>query len=78
AIEREAKGFGPGEERYYIVVGWSAIVWQDFFLGAIGVIFYSSLLFSSILISVLLPAIEVLSVIFYHENVQVENVVEIV
>ncbi|KAL0415246.1 UNVERIFIED_CONTAM: Purine permease 3 [Sesamum latifolium] len=59
AIAREAKGFGLGEARYYTVVGWSAIIWQGFFLGAIGVIFYSSSLLSGILISVLLPATEI-------------------
>ncbi|KAL2243347.1 UNVERIFIED_CONTAM: Purine permease 3 [Sesamum indicum] len=73
AIGREAKGFGLGEARYYIVVGWSAIIWQCFFLGAIGVIFYASSLLSGILISVLLPATEVLAVIFYHEKFQAEK-----
>ncbi|XP_021900778.1 purine permease 1-like, partial [Carica papaya] len=38
AISREAKAFELGETKYYLVVVFSAMVWQCFFLGAIGVI----------------------------------------
>ncbi|PIN19286.1 putative UDP-galactose transporter [Handroanthus impetiginosus] len=73
AISREAKEYELGETKYYLVVVWSAIIWQCFFLGAIGVIFYSSSLLSAIIITVLLPVIEILAVIFYHEKFQVEK-----
>ncbi|KAI3455418.1 hypothetical protein Pfo_012081 [Paulownia fortunei] len=73
AISREAKAYELGETKYYLVVVWSAIIWQCFFLGAIGVIFYSSSLLSGIIITVLLPATELLAVIFYHENFQAEK-----
>ncbi|XP_042019483.1 purine permease 3-like [Salvia splendens] len=73
AISREAKEFELGETRYYVVVVCSAIVWQCFFLGAIGVIYYSSSLLSGIVITVLLPITEILAVIFYHERFQAEK-----
>ncbi|XP_057773032.1 purine permease 3-like [Salvia miltiorrhiza] len=73
AISREAKAFELGETRYYVVAVCSAIIWQCFFLGAIGVIYYSSSLLSGIVITVLLPATEVLAVIFYHERFQAEK-----
>ncbi|KAL6497036.1 proteasome core particle subunit beta 3 [Orobanche gracilis] len=73
AIPREAKAFGLGETKYYLVVVWSAIIWQGFFLGAIGVIFYSSSLLSGVVITVLLPITEVLAVIFFHEKFQAEK-----
>ncbi|KAL3632987.1 hypothetical protein CASFOL_025971 [Castilleja foliolosa] len=73
AIAREAKSFGLGETRYYLVVVWSAILWQCFFLGIIGVIFYSSSLLSGIVITVLLPVTELLAVIFYREKFQAEK-----
>ncbi|XP_012840826.1 PREDICTED: purine permease 3-like, partial [Erythranthe guttata] len=73
AIAREARAYELGETKYYIVVLWSAIVWQCFFLGAIGVIFYSSSLLSGIVITVLLPATEILAIIFYHEKFQAEK-----
>ncbi|CAN4112976.1 unnamed protein product [Withania somnifera] len=55
AIPREAKAFELGEGGFYIVVIWSAIIWQCFFLGAVGVVYSSSSLVSGILINVLLP-----------------------
>ncbi|KAL6584676.1 proteasome core particle subunit beta 3 [Orobanche minor] len=73
AIPREAKAFELGETKYYLVVVWSAIIWQCFFLGAIGVIFYSSSLLSGVVITVLLPITEVLAVIFFHEKFQAEK-----
>ncbi|XP_059286530.1 purine permease 3-like [Lycium ferocissimum] len=68
AISREAKQFNLGEARYYIVVVWSAIIWQCFFVGAVGVIYLSSSLMSGVIISVLLPVTEVLGVIFFNEK----------
>ncbi|KAK4482027.1 hypothetical protein RD792_012951 [Penstemon davidsonii] len=73
AIGREAKIYELGETKYYLVIVWSAIIWQCFFLGAIGVIFYSSSLLSAIVITVLLPVTELLAVIFYHEKFQAEK-----
>ncbi|KAF4400148.1 hypothetical protein G4B88_019357 [Cannabis sativa] len=72
-IPREAKKFGMGETEYYVVLVWSAIVWQAFFLGAIGIIFCASSLVSAIVIASLLPVTEVLAVIFYHENFKAEK-----
>ncbi|KAL8458199.1 hypothetical protein ACS0TY_035914 [Phlomoides rotata] len=73
AIPREAKAYELGATRYYVVAAFSAIIWQGFFLGAIGVIFYSSSLLSATVITVLLPVTEVLAVIFYHEKFQAEK-----
>lgn len=56
-----------------MVLVFSAIVWQGFFLGAIGIIFCASSLLSGIVIAVLLPVTEILAVIFYHEKFQAEK-----
>ncbi|KAJ1424720.1 Purine nucleobase transmembrane transport [Sesbania bispinosa] len=72
-IPREARNFDLGEANYYGVLVASAIMWQAFFLGAIGVIFCASSLLSGILIAVLLPVTEVLAVIFYKERFQAEK-----
>jgi len=77
-IPREARNFGLGESTYYVVLVVSAIMWQAFFLGAIGVIFCASSLFSGILIAVLLPLVEVLAVVFYKEKFQAEKAVSLV
>uniref|UniRef100_A0A6N2LQZ4 Probable purine permease n=1 Tax=Salix viminalis TaxID=40686 RepID=A0A6N2LQZ4_SALVM len=73
AIPREARDFGLGDAKYYQVVVWSAVFWQCFFLGAIGVIFCASSLLSGILIALLLPATEILAVIFFQEKFQAEK-----
>ncbi|KAF5740181.1 putative purine transporter [Tripterygium wilfordii] len=72
-ITREAREFELGEAKYYVVLVWSAILWQFFFLGAIGVIFCASALLSGIIIAVLLPVTEVLAVLFYKEKFQAEK-----
>ncbi|VVA92847.1 unnamed protein product [Arabis nemorensis] len=73
ALLIEAREFKLGEAMFYVVVVFSAIIWQGFFLGAIGLIFCASSLVSGIMISVLLPITEVLAVIFYHEKFQAEK-----
>ncbi|XVE55558.1 hypothetical protein DITRI_Ditri03aG0168800 [Diplodiscus trichospermus] len=72
-IAREAREFDLGETKYYVIVIWSAIIWQLYFLGAIGVIFCSSSLLSGIIIAVLLPVTEILAVIFYKEHFGAEK-----
>ncbi|XP_038885637.1 purine permease 3-like [Benincasa hispida] len=73
AIQREGREFGLGNTKYYVVLVMSAIIWQCFFVGAVGVIFYSSSLFSGIVIALLLPAVEILAVIFFREKFQAEK-----
>ncbi|KAJ8539469.1 hypothetical protein K7X08_013721 [Anisodus acutangulus] len=68
AISSEAKQFNLGEARYYTVMIWSTIIWQCFFVGAIGVIYCSSSLMSGVMIAVLLPVTEVLGVVFFNEK----------
>lgn len=46
---------------------WSAILWQFFFLGTVGAIFYGSALLAGVIMAVLIPVTEVLAVIFLHE-----------
>ncbi|XP_034674710.1 purine permease 1-like [Vitis riparia] len=73
AISREAKEYELGESKYYLVVVWNGIIWQCFFLGAIGVIFSASSLVCGIVITVLLPVTEILAVIFFREKFQAEK-----
>ncbi|WOG91568.1 hypothetical protein DCAR_0310817 [Daucus carota subsp. sativus] len=78
AIAKEAKHFELGETKYFVVLVCSGMIWQCFFLGAIGVIFCASSLLSGIIIAVLLPVTEVLAVIFYQEKFQAEKGVALV
>ncbi|GAV79709.1 LOW QUALITY PROTEIN: TPT domain-containing protein, partial [Cephalotus follicularis] len=75
AIPREARKFELGQTEYYVVLVCSAIFWQFFFLGAVGVIFCASSLLSGIIIAALLPVTETLAVLFYHEKFHVKKVI---
>ncbi|GAV83239.1 EamA domain-containing protein/TPT domain-containing protein [Cephalotus follicularis] len=73
AIAREAREYELGEARYYVVVVFSAIIAQCYFLGAIGVIFCFSSLLSGIIVAFLLPVTEILAVFFYQEKFTAEK-----
>ncbi|XP_012699340.2 purine permease 3 [Setaria italica] len=78
AIPSEAKRFELGEARYYTVLVWAAVLWQFFFLGAVGVIFCVHTLLAGILIAVFIPVTEVAAVIFLHEKFSSEKGVALV
>ncbi|XP_008812219.2 purine permease 3-like [Phoenix dactylifera] len=67
AIPKEARDFGLGEVRYYVLLVWSALMWQFFYLGTVGAIFYGSALLAGIIIAAMIPVTEVLAVILFHE-----------
>ncbi|TVU09898.1 hypothetical protein EJB05_43397, partial [Eragrostis curvula] len=78
AIPREASHFELGEARYYTVLVWAGVLWQFFFLGAVGVIFCVHTLLAGILIAVSIPVTEVAAVIFLHERFSKEKGVALV
>ncbi|KAK7268263.1 hypothetical protein RIF29_20958 [Crotalaria pallida] len=77
-IPREANHFGLGKTTYYVVLVVSAIIWQMSFLGAIGVIFCASSLFTGVFTSLLVPVTEILAIIFYKEKFKAEKGVSLV
>ncbi|RCV46182.1 hypothetical protein SEVIR_9G516900v4 [Setaria viridis] len=68
ALPNEAATFGLGKTNYYLVLIWDAISWQLLNLGIMGLITCASSLLAGIMIAVLLPLSQVLSVIFLHEK----------
>ncbi|KMT19739.1 hypothetical protein BVRB_1g007940 [Beta vulgaris subsp. vulgaris] len=75
---REVQEYKLGNAMYFVVLIISAIVWQFFYLGAAGVIYYGSSLLSGIIIAVALPITEIAAIFFYHEKFQVEKGVSLV
>ncbi|KAL5205400.1 hypothetical protein ABZP36_033609 [Zizania latifolia] len=67
AIPGEAREFGLGKAGYYVLLAGSAAMYQCFFLGTIGAIFYGSALLAGVIMTVLIPVTEVLAVMFFHE-----------
>ncbi|WCJ18801.1 purine permease 1 [Euphorbia peplus] len=70
---READEYELGRSKYAAVIFGSAVLWQCFFMGAIGVIFCGSSLLSGIIIASLLPVTETLAVLIYDESFRVEK-----
>ncbi|PKU72581.1 purine permease 1-like [Dendrobium catenatum] len=77
-ISKEAKEYGLGETKYYMVIISFAVVMQCFFLGRVGVVLYSSALLTGIVVDVLLPVTVVLAVIFFHEPFTSDKAVALV
>ncbi|XP_074555966.1 purine permease 3-like isoform X1 [Curcuma longa] len=73
AIPEEAKEFGLGKVRYYLVLVCSAVFWQFFFLGTVGVIFCVNTLLAGVLIAVFIPVTELLGVVFLRERFSSEK-----
>ncbi|KAJ4767657.1 Purine permease 3 [Rhynchospora pubera] len=68
AIQREAREFGLGRTKYFMVLIWDAVFWQLSTIGLIGLVSGASSLFVSVMIALTLPLIEILAVIFLHEK----------
>ncbi|KAK9156882.1 hypothetical protein Scep_003456 [Stephania cephalantha] len=68
AMSKEAREFGLGECRYYLVLVFTAVVCQMSFIGAVGVLFSSSALASGVYSATLVPVTSIAGVIVYHEK----------
>jgi hypothetical protein len=73
AFAREAREYELGQATYFGTLVASAVLWQLFFLGTIGVSSLGSALLSGIIIATLLPVTESLAVLFFHERFHVEK-----
>ncbi|KAK8952133.1 Purine permease 1 [Platanthera zijinensis] len=78
AIGREAEGYGLGKGKYYMVLVWTAVLWQCFFMGVVGVIFSVNTLLAAIIAASLIPVVEVLGVVFLREKFSGEKGVALV
>ncbi|KAJ0960680.1 hypothetical protein J5N97_001434 [Dioscorea zingiberensis] len=68
AIPREAREFGLGESKYYILIVCDAIIWQVCNVGLYGLLLYASALLAGVGTAVLVPLIQLLGVILLHEK----------
>ncbi|KAL2933213.1 Purine permease 3 [Bienertia sinuspersici] len=75
---KEMEAYELGKGMYIVVLICNAIVWQFFFVGATGVVYYGSSLLSGIIITLALPVTEIGAVIFFHEQFQSEKGVSLV
>ncbi|KAG9450758.1 hypothetical protein H6P81_010723 [Aristolochia fimbriata] len=77
-IPREAREFELGEARYASLLVGSAIMWELFNLGIVGVISCSSSLHASVILSAGIPVTQILGVVIFDEKFTAEKGVSLV
>ncbi|MCL7033333.1 hypothetical protein MKW94_030516 [Papaver nudicaule] len=73
AISREAKDFGLGETKYYMVLIFTAVLMQCAIVGNLGVIYCSTSLLGGVLITLLIPVQQILAIFFFNEKFSAEK-----
>ncbi|XWS12403.1 hypothetical protein CRYUN_Cryun37aG0086900 [Craigia yunnanensis] len=78
SLNKEMEGFKLGKISYVNILVWTAIAWQVFTIGAIGLIFEVSSLFSNVISTLGLPIVPVLAMIFFHDPMTGVKVISMV
>ncbi|XVE88340.1 hypothetical protein DITRI_Ditri19aG0061700 [Diplodiscus trichospermus] len=78
SLDKEMEVFKLGKISYVNILVWTAIGWQVFSIGAVGLIFEVSSLFSNIIGTLGLPIVPVLAMIFFHDPMTGVKVISMV
>ncbi|CAI0545178.1 unnamed protein product [Linum tenue] len=68
SIDREMDAYRLGTVPYLMVLIWIAVFWQMFSIGAVGLIFEVSSLFSNSISAVGLPIVPIMAVFFFNDK----------
>ncbi|KAM7500640.1 hypothetical protein LguiA_025054 [Lonicera macranthoides] len=77
-LKKEMANFENGRVGYVMNLVWTAISWQVFSIGCVGLIFEVSSLFSNVISTLGLPIVPVLSVVFFHDKMSGVKVIAMV
>nr|XP_048319606.1 purine permease 21-like [Ziziphus jujuba var. spinosa] len=77
-LSKEMEGFGLGKVSYVMTLVWTAIAWQVFQIGFVGLIFEVSSLFCNVISSLSLPIIQVMAAIVFHDHMNGLKVISMV
>lgn len=77
-LKREMDDFELGKFHYAMTLIWTAIAWQIFTIGAVGLIQEVSSLFSNVICVLGLTVIPVLAVTFFHDDMNGVKVIALV
>ncbi|KAK0574236.1 hypothetical protein LWI29_020160 [Acer saccharum] len=77
-IPREMEEYELGKVSYVLTLVWIGIAWQVFNIGALGLIFETSSLFSNAISVVGLPIVPILAVVFFHDKMDGLKVISLV
>ncbi|XVF40191.1 hypothetical protein PTKIN_Ptkin01aG0091800 [Pterospermum kingtungense] len=67
SLDKEMEGFELGKAAYVNILVWTAIAWQVFSIGAVGLIFEISSLFSNVISTLAIPIVPVLAVFIFND-----------
>ncbi|KAL2924883.1 Purine permease 21 [Bienertia sinuspersici] len=76
-LKTEYRCFELGKLSYMMTLIWTAVCWQVFTIGSLGLIIKVSSLFSNVVATLGLPIVPVLAVIFFHDTMDGVKVVAI-
>lgn len=68
SLPGEMEGFGLGKSSYVLVLVWTAVSWEVFTIGIVGLILEVSSLFSNVISTLSLPIVPVFAVIFFDDK----------
>ncbi|KDP37934.1 hypothetical protein JCGZ_04577 [Jatropha curcas] len=77
-LTREMNGYQLGKISYLMNLTWTAIIWQIFTIGCVGLIFEVSSLFSNSISVLGLPIVPVLSVFVFHDKMDGVKIISMV
>ncbi|KAK7261930.1 hypothetical protein RIF29_28254 [Crotalaria pallida] len=78
SLNNEMKEFQKGRVSYIMTLLWTALSWQVFSIGMLGLIFEVSSLFSNVISTMALPIIPILAVIFFHDKINGVKVIAMI
>ncbi|CAL0322000.1 unnamed protein product [Lupinus luteus] len=68
-LHTEMKDYQKGKVAYIMNLLWTALSWQIFSIGMLGLIFEVSSLFSNVISTMALAIIPILAIVFFHDNI---------
>ncbi|KAF8412510.1 hypothetical protein HHK36_000478 [Tetracentron sinense] len=74
-LKGEMEGFGKGRVSYVMTLVWTAVAWQVFSVGIVGLTFVASSLFANVISTLALAILPVAAVIFFHDKMDAVKVV---
>ncbi|KAL3833607.1 hypothetical protein ACJIZ3_008343 [Penstemon smallii] len=76
-LKNEMENFEMGIGSYFMILVLIAVAWQVCSIGAVGLIFEASSLFSNVISTLGLPVMPILAAIFFQEKIDVVKVISI-
>lgn len=78
SLPGEIEGFGLGKSAFVLVLVWTAISWQVFTIGVVGLILEVSSLFSNVISTLSLPIVPIFAVVFFYDKMDALKVIAMI